>query len=390
MPRLFQRLTRQLAYLCIGFCVVMMSSQAAFSASGADAALRQQIGQKIMIGFVGKHPHDPQVQEILKCAEQGLIGGVIFFAHNIESPAQLQKLMAAFRAVKAPFPLLLALDQEGGKVQRLSSKNGFQDTPSAADIAQHHTPEEAEKIYVKMGQQVAKAGFNLVLGPVVDLAHPRPERSPAIAKIGRSFGQDPETVIAYATAFIKGCHQAGVLTALKHFPGHGLAEADTHDGYVDMTRTFQPKELEPFYRLIDSGQADMVMTAHVLMTTWDKIYPATLSKAILHGLLRGKGYEAIPVISDCLLMGAIQQHFDLKTILLKSIEAGIDIMLFSNHPQIVDPKRDKKTQKSGAVSPVQQVTEMINLIEAACADGLITQAQIQQSYARVLALKERF
>lgn len=371
-----------------GWVVIVMMLASTFGHSASTSALRNQIGQMIMVGFTGTEPDEPAAQEVLKCAEQGLIGGVIFFAHNIKSPQQLKRLMDAFRKVQTPYPLLIALDQEGGKVQRLSSKNGFQDTASPHDVASQQTTEQAFRTYQTMAQQVAEAGFNLILGPVVDLEHLEPTKSPAIGKLGRSFGQDPKTVVTYASAFMDACHSKDVLTAIKHFPGHGLAEDDTHDDFVDVTKTFQSRELVPFYDLIQAEKVDMVMTAHVQMRNLDATYPSTLSKAILQKLLRDKGYTGV-IISDCLNMGAIQKNFDLETIVVKAIDAGVDILLFSNHPILVDSKKQGGKAQYQAVSPMEQVTKLLQIIETACSEGALSAEQIQQSSDRVVALKEK-
>lgn len=281
----------------------------------------------LLLGFQGVQPSDPGVQEVAQALIQGHVAGVIFFAGNMESPAQVTALTRFFKE-SGSLPPLIALDQEGGRVQRLSSKNGFRDFLSAKEVAQRCTPEEAYGYYCQMARQTQEAGFNYVLGPVVDLDTPD---SPAIGGMNRSYGSDPEVVARYASAFVRAHHDHGLLISFKHFPGHGLATGDTHRGLVDVTETFEAGELEPFKILINQGLADSIMTAHVLNRHWDGDYPATLSPLILKGILREKlGYDGV-VVTDDLHMGALQT-IPTHELMRQAILAGNDLLLFSNNP----------------------------------------------------------
>src|SRR3546814_3285546 len=131
------------------------------------------------------------VQEALRLAREGKIGGVIFFGYNILNPQQVRKLTLAFQ--QAQPGLLIAIDQEGGRVQRLSSRNGFKDFPSAKEVADTQTPLQASQLYLQMAQMIKSAGFNLNFAPVVDLhADPAGHGSPVIGKIGRSYSERSE------------------------------------------------------------------------------------------------------------------------------------------------------------------------------------------------------
>ena len=177
--------------------------------------------------------------------------------------------------------------------QRLRASNGFADTPSAEDVAAQQTPAQARATYGQMARMVADAGFNFNFGPVVDLrgdpADPLQQAvSPVIGKLKRAYSNDPATVVRYAETFIQAHHEAGVLTALKHWPGHGLATGDTHLGLVDVTQTAQPIEQWPFQQLIRSGNADAVMTAHLVNRSVDPDWPVTLSQRFIQPLLRAR------------------------------------------------------------------------------------------------------
>lgn len=316
----------------------------------------QMIGSKLVVGFKGTRPQDPEVQDIAKLAEEGKIGGLIFFAYNIQNPQQVKELTTFFKSLQTPRPLLLAIDQEGGKVQRLKPANGFSQFPSAKEIGEMD-PDEAFKAYQAMAQELQDAGFNLVLGPVVDLAYdlddPEKTVSPAIGKYDRSYGADPETVIRCGAMFIKAMHEKGILTALKHFPGHGLAQKDSHKGFVDITQSHKDRELEPFFAL--QNQADMVMTAHLTHQGWDKNYPFTLSQKSIKDQFRHQGKDSNVkeqngklLISDCLNMGAIAQNYSLYDAVRLALRANVDMVIISNNDgaEINTGKQDDKKPKA--------------------------------------------
>ncbi len=351
-----------------------------------DISLRQKIGQMIMVGFHATTPKDKQVMALSQKIKAGLVGGVIFFRYNVESPKQTKALTAHFNTLKAPFPLLLAVDQEGGRVQRLNAKNGFKDFKSAKEVGETLSIKEAQDYYEKMASMTKDAGFNVVFGPVVDLDH-HPDGGPVNPVIGgldRAFSSNPKTITKYAAAFIKAHHAYGILTSLKHFPGHGLAPSDTHIDLTDVTETYEADlELAPYQALEKQGLTDMIMTAHVMMQNLDEYHPATLSPTIIKELLRDEGYDGV-VISDDLFMGAIQKNYDFKEIVLKAIEADVDILLFSiNHAaQKGINEEDKKPIDA------QLVENIIKIIEEAIKEKRLPLDRIEKSYQRIVKMKE--
>jgi beta-N-acetylhexosaminidase len=176
---------------------------------------------------------------------------------------------------------------------------------------------------------LAQVGVNLNLAPVVDL-DVNPE-GPAIGAAGRSFSPDPAVVVAHARAFVEAHRRQGVLTTLKHFPGHGSAAADSHRSLPDVTGTWSTSELVPYRTLITEGLADAVMTAHVRHRGLDPDWPATLSPAIVGGILRGElGFGGV-VITDDLQMGAVAGEHSLQTAIRQALRAGADVLLFANN-----------------------------------------------------------
>ncbi|MDD3313329.1 glycoside hydrolase family 3 protein [Pseudodesulfovibrio sp.] len=351
--------------------VLLLAPRPAVAAADLDV----MIGQMIMAGFRGYTVDENS--PIMRDIRERHLGGVVLFdrdmtrlvgtGRNIESPAQVRKLIADLQ--KASYiPLLVAVDQEGGMVQRLKKKYGFTETPSAAELGK--SPDEAvSEAGRTVGETLALSGFNVDFAPVADV-NVNPE-SPAIGKLGRSFSADPERVAKCDELFLEGLAERGVVGCLKHFPGHGSAGEDSHQGLTDVSSTWSGKELIPYERLIGRDPVKMIMTAHIFNATLDSEYPATLSKAVITGLLRGKlGFDGV-VVTDDMNMRAITEFYGLDEAVRRAIDAGADILLFGNNitydPEIV-PK----------------VTEIIrNLVER----GDISEARVRQSYERILRLK---
>lgn len=345
----------------------------------SNPTLSQKIGQMIMVGFYGKKPGDPEVKALRQEITKGHIGGVIFFNYNIESPQQVRTLTHAIQASAGRLPILLAADQEGGKVQRLPPNKGFHGFLAPRTVSQQNTPAQAQVYYKKMAQELLQAGFNLNFAPCVDL---HSKQSPVIGGLLRSYSDDPKTIVQYAQAFIQAHRQYGILTCPKHYPGHGLARKDSHQGMVDITDTYQNKERAPFQKLIQSGQVDMIMPAHLVHRKADHRYPSSLSPQMLQNWLRHEdGFQGV-VITDDLMMGAIAQHFDLEEVVIQAILAGNDILLFSNNAAS-NPIDSKATQDKTMTLP----RRIIQIVERAIDQGKIPPSRIEESYQRIVQLK---
>ena len=361
--------------------------------SGNDPApsqqltLEQKIGQMVMMGVDGTSVGAPGVQQALAQVRAGQLGGVVLYRYNITDPAQVRALNGALQqANPLEVPLLIALDQEGGLVQRLRASNGFADTPSPEAVAATQTPEQAGATYRVMANMVADAGFNFNFGPVVDLrgdpSDPQHQAvSPVIGQLQRSFSDDPARVVRYATQFIQAHRSAGVLTALKHYPGHGLARSDSHLGLVDTTQTAQPIEQWPFQQLVASGMADAVMTAHLVNRNIDPDWPVTLSEKFIQPQLRARdGFTGV-VVTDDLHMGAIQQHHSLRESVVRAIVAGNDLLVFSNNPAAAKNAPD-------FVPRYDLGQHTATLVREAVARGELTPAQIDAAWQRLVTLRK--
>ena len=344
--------------------------------------LREKIGQMLLVGFRGCRPEEcaPIGRDIREHGvgsiilfDQEMAGGTVdssFRRRNIESPAQVKALLAHLQA-QARIPLLTAIDQEGGRVNRLKPDYGFPATRSHEELGQLDRPAETRSQAELIARTLAGVGLNWNLAPVVDLdANPD---NPIIKGKRRSFAADPGQVTRHAAAFVEGHRAHRVLTCLKHFPGHGSAAGDTHLGFVDVTPTWHERELVPFQQLLAAGLGDAVMTAHVFNARLDPGHPATLSRAVLTGLLRERmGFRGV-IASDDMEMKAISSRYGLAESVPAAIEAGVDILCFGNN-LTYDPDIAAKT---------------IDIIEHAITTGRLSAVRIGESCARVLALKRQ-
>ncbi|WP_430318126.1 beta-N-acetylhexosaminidase [Pseudomonas nitroreducens] len=250
------------------------------------------------------------------------VGGLIIFARNIESPRQVRELMAAIRAVRPD--LLLAVDQEGGRVQRL--RQGFLRLPAMRAIADNANAERlAEQCGWLMATEVLAVGLDLSFAPVLDLDH---QRNAVVGS--RAFEGNPERAVALAGAFIRGMRAAGMASTGKHFPGHGWAEVDSHVGIPEDERTLQQiraVDLVPFQRL--SGELDALMPAHVIYPQVDP-NPAGFSRRWLQDILRGElGFDGV-IFSDDLSMAGAHVVGDAANRIEAALSAGCDMGLVCN------------------------------------------------------------
>ncbi|CAA6815396.1 MAG: Beta-hexosaminidase (EC [uncultured Sulfurovum sp.] len=345
----------------------------------APRSLDEKIGSMLMVGFMGTSA--PQNSQICQDIAKYNLAGVILFdmnpvnhkqAKNIATKYQLSKLTQELQACSKDGKLLISVDQEGGKVQRLKSKYGFYGKfPKASDVIKL-SDTQVKNHYENMGAELASVGINYNLAPDVDLAINK--RNHVIYKLGRSFGSDPKQVVKYASIFMDAMHSNGVLTSLKHFPGHGSSLGDTHKGFVDVTNLWQEIELEPYRLLAQTHTIDTVMVAHVFNKRLDSKYPATLSNKIINGKLRGEfGFNGV-VITDDLQMGAINKKYGLKNTLKLAINAGNDILLFGNQL---------------SVKSMIKTSSLVNMVKQMIKNGDVSLNDIEASNQRLDNLKAK-
>lgn len=332
-----------------------------------------RIGQMFLVGFDGcalDHSH-----WLTAALKQGLPGGVLLFDRNVDgsmqnfsSPAQLKALTVQLQELSSE-PLLIAVDQEGGKVCRLKERYSFPATLSAAELGCKPPTVAAA---AAMAATLSQYGINLNLAPVADLnLNPA---SPIIARYGRSFSSEADSVAAHCQAFIAAHHCQGIACCLKHFPGHGSASGDTHLGFVDITNDWQEAELEPYRLLIKAGFADAVMTAHVAHRGWEPSgLPATLSSVVVTDLLRKQlGFNGV-IITDDLQMKAISNHCGFQEAVQRAVLAGADLLIIGNN----------------LVRNPDALAQGIAAIEELLASGTVDSSRIQASLLRIAELKQK-
>ena len=342
-------------------------------------SLRQKLGQLIIAGFHGKDAKDSWVQTFAEHLTKGEAGGLILFSYNVESPEQLTNLTDFFHGLSTPHKLFISVDQEGGRVQRLKPDQGFPAAPSAATVAQGSL-EDARGVYDAMARILTAHGINVDFAPCVDV-NPEGPKCPVIGELQRSYSSLPAKVTDYGRAMIEAFRDRGLMSVIKHFPGHGSAQADSHAGFVDVTAHWDERELIPFYALTKENGADMVMTAHIFNEKFDAEMPATLSKPTLDHL-RKNGYDGV-IISDDLHMGAIQSHYDVSDATVKALNAGCDMLILSNN------KAAAQGVEGFEPSP-DLLPALLDDLERAVATGDLPEARVDEAYGRVVALKNKY
>lgn len=288
--------------------------------------IQECIGQTLCIGFPGTALTD----EVRAFVTDNKIGNFILFSHNVESLAQIAALTAEIQALVLKHtgcPAFIAIDQEGGVVQRLPEELAL--IPGAMAVAATGDANNAYDMGRLTALELTQMGVNLNLAPCVDV-----NSNPQNPVIGvRSYGSDPELVARYALEMIRGMEDGGVLACVKHFPGHGDTAEDSHIGLPVVEQDYETLEkvaLLPFRRAIDAG-VKCVMTSHIVFPKLEPSgRPATLSKTILSDVLRGKlGFRGL-ILTDCLEMGAIQAHYGTANGACMAIEAGADLAFVSH------------------------------------------------------------
>lgn len=342
-----------------------------------EKKLEMMIGQMLMVSFRGYDVTENDF--IVKDIKERNLGGIIIFDYdvvlkskdrNIHSPEQLKSLLKKLNSYTET-PLFIAIDQEGGRVCRLKPSNGFPETMSAKSLGEKNDLSFTRGEAVKIGAMLSELGININFAPVVDLDI-NPD-NPAIGRFERSFSKDPDIVTNNANAFINGLAQGRIFACLKHFPGHGSSSKDSHNGIVDVSKTWVEDELIPYQKLIERNLVSIIMTAHIFNKNLDPCYPATLSKKILTDLLRNKlHYEGV-IISDDMQMKAISKNYGLKNSIYRAIYSGIDILLFCNN-----------------LSYDESITQkVIKIVKSLVKNNKISYERIEESYNRIMELKSK-
>ncbi|MCP2322115.1 beta-N-acetylhexosaminidase [Hamadaea flava] len=345
------------------------------TATGLDeTALRRKVASLLVVGFRGQtvSPDD----WIVKAIRGQHIGGVILFdtdqltgqPRNITSPEQVTKLVTSLREA-APGPLIVSIDQEGGRISRLNPGNGFPASQSQAQVGAINQAAHTTAWAQGMVRSLTSVGVTMNYAPVVDLA--TNPNNPAIAKLGRSFSADADVVVANATEEIKVHRASKIKTSIKHFPGFGSATGNTDFDVVDVTGTWKRSDLVPFQRLIAAGTADSVLVAHLLNRQLDPDKPMSLSRKAVNDLLRGDLGWTGPVVSDDMQAKGITAKYGTDEAFTLAVQAGVDLLVYANQ-QVYNPRI---------------VTEILDVAVNRVKRGDLTMAQIDAAVARVDTLR---
>ncbi len=329
-----------------------------------EGTLCRQIGQRLVTGFPGREP-DREFVEIIKTYQ---IGNIILFRHNIESEEQLTGLCARLRRIVLdacgiePF---IMIDQEGGMVSRLPDEGC--NPPGAMAVAAAGDEGDARRTGLAAAAILRRCGVNMNLAPVLDISSNPDHPGNGV----RSFGDTAETVSRYGIAEMLGMQEGGIAACVKHFPGCGAAEKDSHLTLPRIGLTLEEleaRELRPFREAAAKG-AEAVMVSHCLFSRIDPRLPATMSPQVIRDLLRDRvGCRGL-LLSDCMEMGAIAEHFGVVEGAAASLKAGMDIVMTSH--------------QAGYAARIAQ--RMLEEARAGCLDL----RELEESAGRIMAAKNR-
>jgi len=352
------------------FSILLSNSAFAFQ------TLEEKIGQMLIIGFRGTSID--ATSPIYKDININKIGGVVLYdtdiakggsVRNIESKDQLNALTESLQKISAS-KLFIAIDQEGGRVRRLKPQNGFDETKSHLELGKKNDLKETYAEATKIAEMLESTGINMNFAPCTDVA--TNPRSPVIGSMYRSFSKEPETVYLHSKEFIKAHHAKKIISTVKHFPGYGSATGVKHNDVIDVSKTWNEVELEPYKKLIADNMIDALMVSHIYNSYLDAEYPASLSQKVVTDLLRNKlKYNGV-IIGESPQATFIIDQYGLNKAIELQVLAGVDMLQFANNI-VYDEEIASKA-----------ITVIANMVKT----GKISEKRIDESYNRIMKLKK--
>ena len=398
--------------LCLLLAIILLVTGCAFAEPERDEeletilsgmTLREKVAQMLLPSFrtwkevpeteggetsADEAPAVPVTElndEIRKSVSRNHFGGIVLFAENFQDPEQTIRLIADLQTSNqngGGLPMLFFVDQEGGSINRIPYS-----TIGVSNMALGATgdPENARIMANIHGEEIGLLGIHADFAPVMDV-----NNNPSNPVIGiRSFSDDTQTVSAFGRAYLEGLHEKGIIAVLKHFPGHGNTDTDSHTGLPLINSTYEElkaNELIPFQAGIDAG-ADMIMADHIQypqietetytsVSTGELIHlPATMSRTILTDILRGDmGFDGV-IVTDALDMAAVTDNFSLEDTLRLTINAGADLLIL---PCVKDTRLFRQTN------------EIVEIVVRQVESGEISESRIDEAVLRILKLKKKY
>ncbi|SCJ71281.1 beta-hexosaminidase [uncultured Clostridium sp.] len=325
-------------------------------------SLDEKIGQLFIVGFEGEEIND----EIVDLVKNQKVGGLIYFSRNIIDSKQIINLNNEIKAMEKDIPLFISVDEEGGLVSRVPEE--FVKLPSSGYIGQFNDENLSYNVGKIIAKELNSLGFNMDFAPVLDI-----NSNPNNTVIGeRAFGNSAEIVSRLGVNNMEGIRDGKIIPVLKHFPGHGDTDVDSHYGLPIVKKTLEELEnLEfiPFKNAIDNG-ADVVMISSIILENIDNEYPATMSKKIIKDILRDSlGFGGV-IATDDMTMGAIVDNYNLTDAIIMSINAGSDLILVCHGYDDI-------------INSIVAVKDAVN-------SNIVSEERIEQSVYRILKLKDKY
>lgn len=340
--------------------------------------VEEKVGQLLMVHFIGEEANEEASHLIKKIH----VGAFIYYtwANGLNSPKQVANLSSGLQqlAQQTPnkIPLIIAVDQEGGRICRL--KEGFTPLPDNRTIAFTGIPAIAEKYAYTTALELRAVGINMNLAPVVDI-NSNPEN---LLMTSRSYGSDAESVVAYAKCTLDGFYNGGLLSCLKHYPGHGNVNVDSHLGLPVVNKSkdeLMDVELVPFKAL--ASVSDAIMTGHILVPSVDGSCCASTSKVLISILREDIGFSG-PIITDSLVMqGVLEKYKTPEDAALAAFEAGCDILMLGG--------KLLSGNHAGYELTAPDIVRVHQYIVNAVQSGRISEERLDQSVLRILNIKQK-
>ena len=324
--------------------------------------LEQKIGQLFIVGFEGDIIND----EIIDLVKNQEVGGLIYFSRNVVDSNQIITLNNEIKAIKKDIPLFISVDEEGGVVSRVPDE--FLKLPSSGYIGKFDDENLSYNIGSIISKELKSLGFNMDFAPVLDI-----DSNPNNTVIGeRAFGNNADIVLKLGIKTMEGLRDGGIIPVVKHFPGHGDTDIDSHYGLPIVTKTLEELnnlEFIPFKNAIENG-ADVVMVSSIILSSIDSEYPATMSKKVTTDILRNKlNFDGV-IATDDMTMGAIMDNYNLTDAVIMAINAGNDLILVCHG--------------------YDDIIKSISAVKDAVSSNIISEERIDESVYRILKLKEKY